>query len=289
MAEVKVTVSEHAGFCFGAARAVECLEKALTEGNGRPIYTYGPILNNDKLVESFAVKGVKVLKDIEEVKSSPKGIVVIRSHGIPRETYDLLLSCGHDIVDATCPFVKRIHKIVEEQSRLGEKIVVIGNPDHAEVKGIVGWSNSPCTVLQTTEEVEEFASHENGNICIVSQTTFNRDKFQEFLDIFQKNSYNINVMNTICDATRIRQSEARELSQISDIMIVIGDEKSSNSRKLYEICKENCNHTYFIQTVDDIKGIDLLPEVRGLIGITAGASTPRYIIEEVQSYVRHDF
>ena len=281
-----VVVAENAGFCFGASRAVQMLDTAIK--NGVPIYTYGPILNNDVLVKNYEKEGVKVINDASELKDLPKGIVVIRSHGVGRNVYDGLVKSGNEIVDATCPFVKRIHKIVDERSAAGERIVVIGNPVHPEVKGIVGWSNTPADVLESAEEVRSFTADPEEVLCIVAQTTFNRNKFQEFLDIFEKKSYNTNVMNTICDATRIRQTEADELSRKSEAMIVIGDSKSSNSRKLYDICSANCDHTYFIQTVEDIRG--MLPDVHGLIGITAGASTPRYIIEEVQSYVRqHDF
>ena len=281
----EVTVAKNAGFCFGAARAVELLEKAVNEG--RCVYTYGPILNNDRLVESFTKKGVKVIEDVAELNTLPKGTVIIRSHGVSKEVYKALDETGNEIIDATCPFVKRIHKIVDERSKNGEKIVVIGNPVHPEVKGIVGWSNSECTVINSIEEAKKFCEGNDDSFCIVAQTTFNSNKFQEFLDIFRNKGYNINVMNTICDATRIRQTEAAELASRSAVMLVIGDEKSSNSRKLYDICKAGCDHTYFIQSVEDIRG--QLPVIPGPIGITAGASTPRYIIEEVQSYVRHDF
>ena len=281
----EVVISENAGFCYGAGRGVDLLNKAI-EG-GTPIYTYGPILHNDKLIESFEKRGVKVINDVSELKDLPKGLVVIRCHGVEKSVCDAIEATGNEIYDATCPFVKRIHKIVAQKSAEGEKIVVIGNPKHAEVIGIVGWSSTGALVLETEEQVRNFKPDPGEKICIVAQTTFNRNKFQEFLDIFQKNSYNMTVMNTICDATRIRQAEADELSAKADTMIVIGDEKSSNSRKLFDICKKNCANTYFIQTVDDIKG--KLSGVNGLIGITAGASTPRYIIEEVQSYVRHDF
>lgn len=280
-----VVVCEHAGFCFGAARAVENLDNALTEN--KPIYTYGPILNNDKLVEGYAAKGVKVVEDPAEFKNLPKGKIVIRSHGVSKEVYEALLATGNDIFDATCPFVKRIHKIVEERSALGELIVVIGNPVHPEVVGIVGWSHTPAVVLENEEQVLAFKPEKDKKICIVAQTTFNRNKFQEFLEILTKNCYNTDVMNTICDATRVRQSEAEELSKKADVMLVIGDPKSSNSKKLYEICSTGCVNTYFIQTVEDIWGVTLSGD--GLIGITAGASTPRYIIEEVQDYVRNEF
>ena len=280
-----VRVCEHAGFCFGAGRGVESLDKALSEKE--TIYTYGPILNNDKLVESYAQKGVRVINDVSEFEGLPKGKVIIRAHGVSKAVYEAILATGMEITDATCPFVKRIHNIVEQHSKDGERIVVIGNPKHPEVLGIVGWSVSSATVIETEEEAQNFSAKEGEKLCIVSQTTFNRKKFDEFLEILGKKGYNMSVMNTICDATRVRQEEAEKMAKEASVMLVIGDEKSSNNRKLYEICSQYCDHTYFIQTVEDIKG--KLPPTDGLIGITAGASTPRYIIEEVQSYVRHDF
>ena len=281
----EVVLCEHAGFCFGAARAVETLEKELD--SKEPIYTFGPILNNARLVKDFSLKGVRVIENIEDFKDLKKGKIIIRSHGVSKEIYEGLESTGFEIIDATCPFVKRIHEIVSKRSEMGERIVVIGNPEHPEVKGIVGWSKTGAVVLETKEDVLKFVKNKPENLCIVSQTTFNRIKFQEFLDIFEKNSYNTYVSNTICDATRIRQSESEELSRRASVFIVIGDPKSSNSRKLYDICKANCSQTFFIQTVDDIKG--KIPEECGLIGITAGASTPKYIIEEVQNYVKYGF
>jgi len=281
----EVVVGKNAGFCFGAGRAVDSLDMVLEDKV--PIYTYGPILHNDALVEGYSKKGVVVINDVAELENLPKGKIIIRAHGVSKKTYEDILATGNEVIDATCPFVKRIHKIVEEAGNNGEKVVVIGNPKHPEVLGIVGWCRNEAVVLETAEEVEKFSAKKDEKICVVAQTTFNRNKFQEFLDIFAKNSYNVRVMNTICDATRVRQAEAEELARKADIMIVIGDEKSSNSRKLYDISKANCEQTYFIQTVEDIRGN--LPDTDGLIGITAGASTPKYIIEEVQKYVRDDF
>ncbi len=280
-----VKVGAHAGFCFGASRGVETLEKALNENV--PIYTYGPILNNTKLVEEYEAKGVKVVESTDELIKLPKGKVIIRAHGIPKSVYEKMLTTEHEIIDATCPFVKRIHRIVEKQSLEGEEIVVIGNPKHPEVEGIVGWSVNGATVIENIEEALNFTPKEGKCVCIVAQTTYNHNKFQELVEIFEKNSYNMHVMNTICDATHERQTEAEALAKESEVMIVIGDTKSSNSKKLYEISKANCKQTYFVEVVDDIVG--RLPKVTGLVGITAGASTPKYIIEEVQNYVRNDF
>jgi len=281
----QVVLAEHAGFCFGASKGVDAIEQSLKLNV--PIYTYGPILNNAVLVENYEKQGVKVINDVSELKALPKGKVIIRCHGVPRDTYEELLATGHEVYDATCPFVKRIHRIVEKESKEGTRIVVIGNPKHPEVIGIVGWSLNSATVVENAEEAKSFICDKEQKVCIVSQTTFNRKKFQELVEIFQENSYNISVMNTICDATSVRQAEAHELSLKADVMLVIGDTQSSNSKKLFEICNANCKQTYFIQGLEDIAG--RLPKVSGLVGITAGASTPKYIIEEVQNYVRNDF
>ena len=283
--ERKIILADSAGFCFGANRGYKAVEDSINDN--KPIYTFGPILNNTKIVEGFAEKGVKVVNDINEFSSLEKGKIIIRSHGVSKEKYEAILATGFEVFDATCPFVKRIHRIVEKQSQLGDRIVVIGNPVHPEVEGIVGWSVNGADVIENLEEASAFLAKEGENITIVSQTTFNRKKFEELVDIFAKNSYNINVMNTICDATAIRQEEADRLSSICEVMIVIGDKLSSNSRKLYEICQSKCKMTYFVETVDDLKGI--LDQSVESIGITAGASTPKYIIEEVQNYVRNDF
>ena len=280
----EVVLSKNAGFCFGADRGFNAVKDAIEEGV--PIYTYGPILNNSFIVKGFEEKGVKVVNDLAELDTLPKGKIIIRSHGVSRAEFDRLNASGFEVFDATCPFVKRIHRIVEKESANGSEIIVVGNPKHPEVMGIVGWSQNGATVIENSEEADNFSFDSDKKYCVVSQTTFNRNKFQELVELFEKRSYNILVMNTICDATSIRQTEAEELSKRAEVMIVIGDLHSSNSKKLYEICKANCEQTYFIQELSDIVG--RLPKVSGLVGITAGASTPKYIIEEVQSYVRND-
>ena len=199
----------------------------------------------------------------------------------------MLETKGVECVDATCPFVKRIHKIVEKESVAGKHIVVVGNPGHPEVEGIVGWCEGDVTVIETPEEALAFSASETEEICIVSQTTFNYNKFQHIVEIFQKKGYNVSVVNTICNATEERQTEAREIASKADAMIVIGGKHSSNTRKLYEICSSECADTYFIQTLDDLH-LEL-PKSAFLVGITAGASTPNKIIEEVQNYVRINF
>ncbi len=282
---MEVILAEHAGFCFGVKRAVEQVyEQADT---GKPIYTYGPIIHNEEVVKDLENRGVHVLHSETELKAVTEGTVVIRSHGVSKAICEKIEQQGLECVDATCPFVKRIHNIVEKESNAGRRIVIIGNAGHPEVEGIMGWSRVPATVIESIEEAENFIAAEDEEICIVSQTTFNYNKFQDMVEIFKKKGYNVSVVNTICNATEVRQTEARKIAAQVDVMIVIGGNHSSNTRKLYEICKQECKNTYFIQTLDDLQ-LDLPKSVR-LVGITAGASTPNKIIEEVQNYVRINF
>ena len=282
---MEVILAEHAGFCFGVKRAVEQVyEQADT---GKPIYTYGPIIHNEEVVKDLENRGVHVLHSETELKAVTEGTVVIRSHGVSKAICEKIEQQGLECVDATCPFVKRIHNIVEKESNAGRRIVIIGNAGHPEVEGIMGWSRVPATVIESIEEAENFIAAEDEEICIVSQTTFNYNKFQDMVEIFKKKGYNVSVVNTICNATEVRQTEARKIAAQVDVMIVIGGNHSSNTRKLYEICKQECKNTYFIQTLDDLQ-LDLPKSVR-LVGITAGASTPNNIIEEVQNYVRINF
>ena len=282
---MEVILAKSAGFCFGVKRAVEKVyEQAAI---GKKIYTFGPIIHNEEVVKDLENKGVTVIETEEELTSLTEGTVVIRSHGVSKHICDLIAQSGLECVDATCPFVKRIHNIVEKESAAGKKIIIIGNAGHPEVEGIMGWSHTPASVIESAEEAENFNCKKDEMLCIVSQTTFNYNKFKDLVEIFQKKGYNVNVVNTICNATEERQTQAREIAARVDAMIVIGGKHSSNTRKLYEICKEKCANTYFIQTLDDLH-LEL-PETAALVGITAGASTPNNIIEEVQNYVRINF
>lgn len=282
---MEVILAKSAGFCFGVKRAVETVyEQTGTENR---IYTYGPIIHNEEVVKDLESKGVTVLEGEEDLRKLDKGTVVIRSHGVPRKICEMIEKKGLTCVDATCPFVKRIHRIVEKESGEGRRIIIIGNPGHPEVEGIMGWSHTPAAVIESAEEAEKFTCLPGEKLCLVSQTTFNYNKFKELVEIFQKKGYNITIVNTICNATEERQTEAREIADKVDAMIVIGGKHSSNTRKLYEICRERCKSTYLIQTLDDLH-LEL-PETAALVGITAGASTPNNIIEEVQNYVRINF
>lgn len=288
---MEVILAKSAGFCFGVKRAVEQVYEQIDKGG--KIYTFGPIIHNEEVVKDLESKGVQVIDGIEALKKLSEGTVVIRSHGVAKEIYDIIKENGLECVDATCPFVKRIHNIVEKESQAGKKIIIIGNPGHPEVEGIRGWSVSETTVIESETEAEGFVNDEKNSIykteeiCIVSQTTFNYNKFKDLVEIFSEKGYNVSVVNTICNATEERQTEAREIATKAQSMIVIGGTHSSNTRKLYEICKKECENTYFIQTLDDLR-LEL-SKAASPVGITAGASTPKNIIEEVQNYVRINF
>ena len=282
---MEIKLANSAGFCFGVKRAVDRVYEQIE--SGKKIYTFGPIIHNETVVADLEKHGVEVIDSMDALRTLSDGAVVIRSHGVPKEIYDILDEQGLECIDATCPFVKKIHRIVEKESNEESQIVIIGNDVHPEVEGIKGWCKTPAIVVESKEEAQNLSLPVNSKVCVVSQTTFNYNKFQELVEIISKKGYDINVVNTICNATEERQTEAAKIADEVDAMIVIGGTHSSNSRKLYEICKAKCENTFFIQTLEDLK-MDL-PDSAQLVGITAGASTPNNIIEEVQNYVRINF
>ena len=281
---MKVTLAKSAGFCFGVKRAVEMVYKEAE--TGKKVYTLGPIIHNEQVVQDLEQKGVRVIDTPEELSEAEDATVIIRSHGISADVYHQLEDKKVRIVDATCPFVSKIHRIVEKKYQEGSCIVIVGNANHPEVEGINGWCNGAATVIGSVSEAENYSQEPARKLCVVSQTTFNYKKFKDIVDIFSKKSYDINVMNTICNATEERQTEAAAIAGDSDAMIVIGGKHSSNTQKLYEICKNVCPDTHFIQTLDDLD-LKQFQSFRS-VGITAGASTPNTIIKEVQSYVRNE-
>ena len=289
---MEVKVAKTAGFCFGVQRAVDKVYELIDSCPDR-LFTLGPIIHNEEVVNDLEKKGVRVASE-EELKTLPEGsTVVIRSHGVGKKVYDQLEECGLSYVDVTCPFVLKIHRIVEKESKAGSHIVIIGDPDHPEVVGICGWCIGPYTVIRTKQDALDFVPPEGKNVCIVSQTTFNYNKFKDLVEILRKKRYDntvlniLNILNTICNATEERQREAKSISGEVDTMLVVGGRHSSNTQKLFEICKKECENTYYIQTPVDLDS-DMF-QCSSYVGITAGASTPKKIIEEVQEHVRIKF
>ena len=289
---MEVKVAKTAGFCFGVQRAVDKVYELIDSCQDR-LFTLGPIIHNEEVVNDLEKKGVRVASE-EELKTLPKGsTVVIRSHGVGKKVYDQLKECGLSYVDVTCPFVLKIHRIVEKESKAGSHIVIIGDPDHPEVVGICGWCIGSYTVIRTKQDALDFVPPESKNVCIVSQTTFNYNKFKDLVEILRKKRYDntvlniLNILNTICNATEERQREAKSIAGEVDTMLVVGGRHSSNTQKLFEICKKECGNTYYIQTPVDLDSE--MFQCSSYVGITAGASTPKKIIEEVQEHVRIKF
>ena len=273
---MEVILAKTAGFCFGVKRAVDTVYK---EAGKKNVYTYGPIIHNSEVVNDLKKKGVEVINSREELEALEEGTVIIRSHGVAREIYDLIHEKGLELVDATCPFVRKIHKIVEKAGNDGDQVIIVGSEHHPEVQGIKGWCTGEVHIISDAEQFEGIDL--NKPTTLVSQTTFNYKKFQDLVEILNKKGYDIGVCNTICNATEERQLEAKSIAKGVDAMVVIGDKQSSNSQKLYEISKKECENTFFVQTLRDL---DLkLFESTGKVGITAGASTPQKIIKEVHA------
>ena len=289
---MEVTVAKSAGFCFGVKRAVDTVYREIESGE-KPVYTFGPIIHNEQVVEDLENRGVQVIHSEDELEGLSGGTVVIRSHGVSRDVCEKIEARGMKIVDATCPFVKKIHRIVDEEGRKGRHVVIIGSADHPEVQGIMGWASGPVTVMHTAEEAESFVPENGKPISIVAQTTFNYNKFKDLVEILCKKRYDnnvlniLNILNTICNATEERQREAKNIAGEVDTMLVVGGRHSSNTQKLFEICKKECENTYYIQTPVDLDSE--MFQCSSYVGITAGASTPNKIIEEVQEHVRIKF
>ena len=275
---MSVTVAKSAGFCFGVSRAVELVEQAA--GAGKRVVTLGPIIHNRHVVDRFRKMGVGVIAAPEEAQ--PGDTVIIRSHGVAREVYERLQRQDVEIVDATCPFVKRIHDIVRRAEEEGRLPIIIGTPTHPEVEGIAGWCGE-CRVFSCREDLENWAnSHadlKDSAICMVSQTT-STESLWKSCGIFAKKQFtNLKIFDTICRATEYRQSEAAELSRSCQAMVVVGDLTSSNTGRLAMICREHCDKVFLVDNASELNPEDF----SGVsdVGITAGASTPAWIIKEV--------
>ena len=284
---MKVILAEKAGFCFGVKRAMDLVYERIRTGPF-PIYTYGPMIHNEEVVEDLKRRGVVVIYNPEELSGLTEGTIVIRSHGVTKELYDRLAESPLTVVDATCPYVQKIHRHAYDFSKQGYRVLIVGNASHPEVSGICGWcTHSRPVVIETAEDAERFESNSQEKIAVIVQTTYNSENFKVIVDILNNKTYNVTVCNTICNATRERQLAAESMAGSVDACIVIGGRNSSNSQKLYEICSKKCANTFYIQTSDDLN----INDFRNFqcVGITAGASTPNYIIEEVQGFVRKKF
>lgn len=271
---MSVTVAKTAGFCFGVNRAVEIVEKCTLDQENK-YYTLGPIIHNKHVVDEFCKKGICPIESIDEVKSGEK--LIIRTHGVGKEVYDQLKEKNVEVIDVTCPFVKKIHNIVQRHYNEGYQIVIIGDKDHPEVKGINGWCCHSAKIFGTLKEAES-ANLNDFKVCVVAQTTFMQEIYKKIKSFLKKTCNDIVIFDTICNATEERQKEAYKLASDSDAMIVLGGVNSSNTQKLYSICKSVCDEAYCLEHIDQLpEGCDFDSK---RVGITAGASTPAVIIKE---------
>ncbi len=275
---MSVKVAESAGFCFGVNRAVELVEEAAR--TGKRVVTLGPIIHNRHAVAHFEEMGVQVIESPRQ--ASPGDTVIIRSHGVSKAVYSQLESAGARIIDATCPFVKRIHGIVCKASEAGQLPVIIGTPTHPEVEGIAGWCEK-CEIFESPEKLENWAKTAQLPpdliICMVCQTTSTESLWKSCVKIAKKQFTNLKIFDTICKATESRQSEAADLSKICQAMVVVGDTHSSNTGRLAMICREHCDRVALVDNASELEPGFFCGVTD--VGVTAGASTPAWIIKEV--------
>ncbi len=275
---MKLIIDKNAGFCFGVKRAVESVIKTARASADLDIYTYGPLIHNKQVIEKLSANNIKVAEEINE-NFDRNSLLVIRSHGIPEYKYEEIKSNNINYLDCTCPYVSNIHKIVKKHFLEDFKIFIIGDKNHPEVIGINGWCNNSAVIVDDEKIVDKLPNYDK--ICLVAQTTITKELWNKVVNEVLKKYSNVEVFNTICSATEKRQSSAEEISKNVDCMLVIGSRESSNTNKLFSICKKFCSNTYHIETAAELPLDKLI--VFNTIGITAGASTPEWIIKEVIS------
>ncbi len=269
---MEIMLAKTAGFCFGVKRALDCVYKKLKYGK---IYTYGPIIHNKSVTEDLKKRGVEIAQNLDNIGD---GELIIRSHGVGKAVYDMLENKAIKYTDCTCPFVKKIHNIVNDSYKNeNRQIIIIGNAAHPEVMGINGWCDNTALIFEDTASVKDFNFDESLKYAVVVQTTFQKDVFNAIIELLPRNA-DIKTYNTICNATNERQKEAVELAKKADKMLIFGDRFSSNTRKLFEISKKINKNTFLCETIADLELNIIIKNDK--IGITAGASTPPSIIKE---------
>ncbi len=269
-----IRVAKTAGFCFGVARAVDNAYQCAEDPN-KKYCTLGPIIHNAQVVKDLEQKGISVIESLSEL---PEGAtVIIRTHGVPKSTYDELEAKNISYVDLTCPFVKKIHNLVSRHHNEGFQTIIIGDKTHPEVIGINGWCDNSALIIENLEQAEALSPTQN-KVCIVAQTTFNKNIYKKIIFFLKKTCQNTTIFDTICNATEERQAESRNLAGQVDVMLVLGGQNSSNTQKLYQICKDVCPEAYCAESIDALGNLQHFQNKR--VGITAGASTPAVIIKE---------
>lgn len=281
---LKVVVANNAGFCFGVKRAVDAAKKNAADGE---CYMLGEIIHNKQVIDMLEGLGLKTVHDISELPPHiGNGRVIIRSHGADADTYKALENKGYDIVDATCPFVSKIHDIVRKHYEAGYHIVIVGEAAHPEVVATAGRCENKASIIDNEDDIEELNKYDK--LCVVCQTTYDGKKFKKLSEkIVKTHSKTVEIFDTICYTTYERQEEATKLAESSDIVLVVGDKSSSNTNKLYALCMAKNRNTFFVQSVGELEKINFPRS--GVVGIVAGASTPTELIMEVKTYMGQGF
>lgn len=278
---MEVRIAENAGFCFGVKRAMKMAWDELENKEDDDIYSLGPLIHNKQAVDKYKEKGLVEIDSLDKIPNDSK--LIIRSHGVGKNVYTDSESKNMDIIDTTCPFVKKIHDIVKKFSSKGYRIIVIGNANHPEIIGINGWCDNEAIVINSEEEIDNNLFDPCDKYCVVSQTTANLEFFDKIVNMLKEKINNLTVKNTICFATKERQLSAIDLANEVDCMVVIGGKHSSNTQKLVNICKDIVP-TFSIETKEELNK-EMLGGFK-VAGVTAGASTPDWIIDEVIEYLK---
>jgi len=274
----KIILAKHAGFCFGVKRALNMLVRTRNKNKNKKVYIYGPLIHNPQEIKRLEKKGIKT---VYKFNKDVKDILVIRAHGVPDSLIKKAEEKELEIVDATCPFVRKVHDISKELEKKGYQVVIFGDAYHPEVVGIAGNLNDPI-VIEELELINHFPFIEK--IALVAQTTQDQNKFEKAAEFLRKKCKELVVKNTICSATGQRQDFSKKLAEKSDIMIIIGGKNSGNTKRLYEICKSVKKDCYHIETEKELKKEWF--DKKKVVGVTAGASTPDWIIENVINRIK---
>lgn len=274
---MEIILSKFSGYCYGVKKAVSVADESIDKYED--IYSLGSLIHNKRAVEKLKNKGLKVVDDIEEKNKN----IIFRSHGVEKKYYDYANKNNLNVIDTTCIYVKKIHQIVEEKYKDGYEIIIVGSKKHPEVIGINSWSNYKAQFVEEIADTDKLNIDEEKSYAVVFQTTFNIEKYTKIVEILKEKIKNVEIFNTICSATKKRQDFALQLADEVDMMIVIGDTSSSNSKKLYELANEKVK-SIFIEDVAELK--EVMFEGVQKLGVTAGASTPDFVIDEVIEYLK---
>lgn len=274
-----IKLAKTAGFCFGVRNAIDLALKTAKSAEGSTVFTFGPLIHNREVIQDLEAKGIVAVDSLDAV---PDGsLVVVRAHGVGKKVQETLEEKGCTVIDATCPFVKKIHRIVEKAGEMGNRVIILGDPRHPEVEGIRGWCREEAKVYLTEEDLLADPPDPDREYTVVAQTTSNPKVVEGILSKLSEMGIRCEVEKTICSATREHQEEAVALAKEADAMVVIGSPTSSNTRKLYQLCLKENPKTFFVETKDDLTKEMACFGDKALVGVTAGASTPDFVIQGV--------